>query len=182
MADQSPLADRIDEYCNLVHEIRSRMESAENEVGYLKWLRDDEVPRIEKCRDALEIEIADLRAKLAAAEEHEADVAHAIGVEYAADGVASAPGPREVVVQAIRDAARDAGQLVEARAKVGRLEARIAQLRKDFIVEAVQTVPHNGDWREESMGWICAFCDGDERAATADAVAHKPDCVFNEGP
>jgi len=74
-------------------------------------------------------------ARVPALEAHELAVAQACGVSYEADGVSSAPGPRDQVIEYIRRQASDAGQLQEARLKIDALEAELAA-RNDVAVRA----------------------------------------------
>jgi len=67
--------------------------------------------------------IAQLRAELAEVTRerdelaaHELAVAQSVGISYEADGVRSAPGPREVVLEAISDYRSSANELIDLHA------------------------------------------------------------------
>ena len=83
---------------------------------------------------AAEAENAALRERFAASEADYAACAEAIGVVYEADGHATQPGPRDAVVEHIREAVRDAGRYHEA-------EGRSYELREKLAV-ATQGLQH----------------------------------------
>ena len=68
-----------------------------------------------QCVDAIRKELDESRAAFLAA-------AQAICIVYEAEGHAPAPGPVETVVEAIRDAARAKGRLIEVEMKLEQLQ------------------------------------------------------------
>ena len=108
----------------------ARAEAAEQHVASLEDVSEERRNRAK----AAESENAALRERFAASEADYAACAEAIGVVYEADGHATQPGPRDAVVEHIREAVRDAGRYHEA-------EGRSYELREKLAV-ATQGLEH----------------------------------------
>ena len=119
----------------------ARAEAAEQHARELDYklglaLHDSEqgIADANESEACLKAENDALRERFAASEADYAACAEAIGVVYEADGHATQPGPRDAVVEHIREAVRDAGRYHEA-------EGRSYELREKLAV-ATQGLQH----------------------------------------
>jgi len=121
-----------------------------------------------------------LVARVAELEHYADECAHAIGVEYEAEGHATVRGPLEDVVRHIRDAVRDSGELIDVRNSLRVQEGMYLSVsaerdtlrtQNDALVEALERLLRDEKVLDDDDPCLTATRDA---ARAALALVRKP--------